>query len=374
MHTSLIKTILFICCLTLVVSACSSLTTIMPQMQFSRNEGTIDCSNVLYDCQIVNFRTSGTESILGNIARLLVSRDRYYVLDSKEKKVVSFDKNGCFERSTEQLMGRGAGEYSSIMDATWDNSDKKVYLLCDVPHQIMILNEDLSLNKCVALEFLANEICVMDDYIYITRTNKDKIEVLSCRKDDIGKFRSLYSVEDIPGLCGKGKSMNRSGNLCYVCLPFDNRVLFLNDGGIEKMIELNIDGWYENRNSAKNGPREFMETHNGESWIVQNICASDSIILFNTNLPNIYVGNMNLMKGVVRQILPISFPIVESEILPAQEGKKYLYAYCIPAESIVRYKEICKERGIKIKNESAKELIESYDANKNPLVVIAEIK
>lgn len=45
------------------------------------------------------------------------------------------------------MEGRGHNEYIRVIDASIDEKDKKLYVHCDAPYQMMIFDLDLNLEK-----------------------------------------------------------------------------------------------------------------------------------------------------------------------------------------------------------------------------------
>jgi hypothetical protein len=72
---------------------------------------------------------TNNESIFGEINKLFVFDDKYFVLDKvKAKKLYVFDMHGKFIRSVNSI-GRGPGEYTNLEDFAIDQERKHIILL-----------------------------------------------------------------------------------------------------------------------------------------------------------------------------------------------------------------------------------------------------
>ena len=84
------------------------------------------------------------EAVISSVDRLLFAEGRIVVLDQVGNKVLLFDSDGGFLKSTSKMVGKGHNEYIRISDAAIDESARKLYVHCDAPYQMMVFDWDLN--------------------------------------------------------------------------------------------------------------------------------------------------------------------------------------------------------------------------------------
>ena len=340
----------------------------------------INTSELLDSCKIVIPQSDEKQQYIGNIERVLCANNKYYLVDRKRNAILSFNEEGHFEKTTASLIGRGPGEYIRILDAAVDLKSNRIYVYCDAPYQMMIFDYNLNLVEVVKVELLFKEFAIDGDYIFALCQNVDdwsKYELRCYNKTDINGSYKVLAKQDkgIAGTGGLGKSVTYDGRNCYFCLPFDNKIYRISNGEIENGWNLDFNGkWFSYEASRQLKGTRFITKNKDVNWYVQNLCVSDSLVLFNTNLSNIFVVNKKLNVGdSYSEIINDIFPYSSSWIIPVngQPSKMCFIVPCVHAKRVIDH--IKEDKNNLIYNK-IKQKISDYDANDNPLILVWDIK
>ena len=95
-------------------------------------------------------------------------------MDRGGNKIIMYDRNGRFLKSTAKMEGRGHNEYIRVIDASIDEKDKKLYVHCDAPYQMMIFDLDLNLEKIIPMDYYMGEIAIEGNQLYGICYNEPK--------------------------------------------------------------------------------------------------------------------------------------------------------------------------------------------------------
>lgn len=320
------------------------------------------------------------DAIITNIERVLGINDRFFVVDRIGNKIIAYDKDGKFINSTTRLQGRGKGEYIRISDATIDTDDNLIFAYCDAPYQIMVYDIDLNYKYTINLDFYAKEIAVEGNHIYtLCQSDKEgeinQFELRCYKKNDMSKYDVLLKHEKtIADVRGFGKSMNSDGEHCYISLPFDNSIYCLDNGKIENIWTINFNGqWFDYEKAKIQSKNDFFDSNKENNWMIQNICFSDSIIIFNTNKTGVNIMNLNSKECDYYTSIIFPFELGRSWLMPIG-GMKSSFCYNISANTIVEYARFINTNNRIYKNESHKCIYDKYDSHDNPLFITAKIR
>src|SRR5690606_32851591 len=133
------------------------------------------------------------ESLIGSINRLYFFDGRIYVLDKKQNAVLIFDQSGAF-LSKVQRLGRGPGEYQSVMDFTIDRKQKHLLLYADRPYKLLTFEMDGTFLEETRLVGLFFNIAMANDRVQVFRkTDKELVSEL----DHGAVYRTLIPFDAV---------------------------------------------------------------------------------------------------------------------------------------------------------------------------------
>lgn len=338
-------------------------------------------SSFLEEYKIISLSSNTSEAMIKYPDRLLFFGNRIFVMDRGGNKIIVYDRNGKFLKSTAQMVGRGHNEYIRVIDASIDEKDKKLYVHCNAPYQMMIFDLNLNLEKTIPMDYYMGEIAIEGNQLYGICYNKPKdgggYSFVTVNKNDLKKEPTiLLSFENaITGRWTLGKSLMPCRDGVYVCLPFDTRIYKFKDATITE--EYNMDfgeqGLIEHPVTKDMNPRWFDKYYRDINWSIVNMTESDSILLFNTNKAHAFImnknqyqcsGHMNLNNDI--------FPISCARIIPSQGLSNGVVYFIIPS-SIEKMLEQAK-KGKETLTPAIKEFKQKFDPNGNPLLIVWNIK
>jgi hypothetical protein len=121
-------------------------------------------------------------------SKLLVNRQRFYLLDSEFSKSISIlDLEGNL-LSIYQRHGNGPGEYKEVYDFTWDEQNHEIYLLCE-GDKVIVLDEQLNFKREFKNKIFADQFISIGDFLYystnLTDMNNVSASILKVQKNEL---------------------------------------------------------------------------------------------------------------------------------------------------------------------------------------------
>lgn len=141
--------------------------------EFTKEE--LHSSFVLQTQKVIKLENPSSDALIKDAQRIFCSDSTIFILDRGNNKLLSFDYHGSFLGSTKELIGRAQNEYVHVHDAAFDNINHLIYLYCDIPCQMLILDSNLKSMKCIKMKDLFAEFSLDSQFVYaslMSRLNK----------------------------------------------------------------------------------------------------------------------------------------------------------------------------------------------------------
>lgn len=177
------------------------------------------------------------ESLIRRVGKIIFYRNTVYVLDTEEKRVLAFDKNGKFLKKYEHI-GQGPGEYLSLVDFTIKGDT--LYLLDRNVSQLLLYNLEDSLlqtqkvPKAKGIYVLGSEKYAFNEELGAADNSSNK-EYYSYSLMEHGK-KKLRRVSYNKELCGLSFSLSEGANSfyyyqdsIYTYFPFNDTIYCVNE-------------------------------------------------------------------------------------------------------------------------------------------------
>ena len=234
------------------------------------------CSSVIFQSQsVVKLDSPCLESFIADPARILCSDSLLFVFDRGNNKVVSFNYQGDYIFSTTGLIGHAHNEYVHLQDVALDEWTQEIYLYCDRPYQLLVLDYNLKVKRNIVLNELFSEIAVDSSHFYALSpdlSDASRYVLRSYRKGGIGQRHDVVLCYEkvIPRVTGLGRAINRNRESVYACMPFDNHIHEIAHGRIKRCLALDFKGkWFDyEHNKGLSGIR-FIEANDETHWMAQ---------------------------------------------------------------------------------------------------------
>lgn len=339
------------------------------QFSISYIKQDFNIDSLLHVSRIIQLKSPNNESLIKSIHKLIFVEDNVVVVDSK--RLVLFDSEGNYIKSTGSMIGKGRNEYVTFMDVTLDEYKKEIYMLADVPRKIFVFDKDLNLLRTQNYEVCVLEIAVDSTSLYCLTLNnsQDRYDLLCSDKNDLGvALDTLASNKRVcVGLFSEGQSITNNGKV-FACLPFDNVIYELCNGKIlQKYVIDNRDRWYSagvNENIS-----DFLRHSEGMNWSYKDIYQIDSTIMLTSCQSTFFVVDANIGTGI--EYTGFSSPYVPFlyQFITPMSGLPNSIAFNLLESDLTWYKE--HPESYKTINDLAiKDLVENYDESGNPMILV----
>lgn len=186
---------------------------------------------------------SNEHSIFYNIDRLILHRDKIFVLDKKSNSILIFSNTGKFLNKICTL-GKGPREYRSLYDFTIDDKSQNIILYSDRPYKLITYNiEGVFLKEEKLNDFYFNMAFFNDKLLFLSNnlnsnkmlceydlSNQIKNEFIEMNEKD----RFFYSL-GMPGpKVIKGKNIN-------ISLPYSETIYRYDKKGVLPKYYIDFD-------------------------------------------------------------------------------------------------------------------------------------
>ncbi len=341
---------------------------------------TLDFSSFLKAHKIISLSAPKQEAFIKDIERLLFADNRIFVMDRSGNKIVMFDGEGNFLKSTAKMIGRGHNEYLRVIDASIDEKNKKLYVHCDAPYQMMIFDLDLNLEKIIPMNYYMTEMTVDEEFIYGLCHQTPPVQgfclvALEKSHPDMVPDTLLSFHNVVPGRMTFGKSLTTAQKGAYVSFPFDTHIYKLRQGKITETYNMDFGehGLITHPLPENITPELFDRYNNGLHWSIVSMSESDSLLLFNTNSFELFVTDKatRQCKGY-KEYYNDLLRFHCGRIIPTQ-GLQNGVVFHSQVHNIEETLKIAKEKG-NIPFPNMAEIPRKYNPDSNPLIVVWDIK
>lgn len=366
-------------CVALMLCSCSTPVNVISSdvpVEFKNME--LESSSILGKQRFVKLESPNKSAMIKGINRLLCSDSLLFIVDRANNKIVSFNYKGKFITSTLNLIGHAQNEYIHLRDAAIDEEHKQIYVYCDIPYQMLILDYDLHVKECIKMKDLFLEIALDSAYLYALcpdLIDESKYDVRCYKKEQLNGHPDILIQQNkaIPRVEGMGKTLNRSGSTILTCLPFDNTIYEMSDGKILNSWHVDLGNrWFDYSKCKQLKGRRFLSANEDKHWAIQNIISSGREIIFNSNLTNMFKVSIPTNEGVgFLRLRNNSIPFSNSWLIPT--SGIYDVAFSIPSAQIVDYHNYYVSRNETMPDHPINSIIRSTSTEDNPLVILGNI-
>jgi len=334
-------------------------------------------SHILKESKAIALSSRNDDALIVKINRLLVGENRYFVMDRYGNQLIAFDGNGEFVATTKRLEGQGPDNYVRIIDAAIDNKAQKVYVHCDAPYCIMVFDMNLQLLEKISLDYYMQEIADDDKYIYgiqIKPVPDLGYQLLALDKTDLSAspVTIIDSSKNLNGVGFSGKSLTSSCRGVNVCLPFDNVIYQLSNKEIiaSYPMDFGTNGVDYDDIKDMNTNQFFNSPFRQKVWSLVNVYETDSTLFFGCNDLYSFVLDKSSKEctgfsSSHNDLMPYS----DTQTIPV-DGLEHTYAYSCPSKYVKGIKGRLEEKmGVGMKT-----ILDKYDEEDNPVIILCELK
>jgi hypothetical protein len=208
---------------------------VIPTIHIKPNLKAIPCSlsEILSDIKVVHLETT-SNSFIGSLSSLIFI-DNQNIICRSEKRIIIFDNQGKYLNKIDAV-GKGPGEYTTIVNAYFDPIEKYIYII-DYDY-VKIYSLDGNYIKSLTLSFFSGgiyrksngEVIVIHKQLY-NKGNRDMLSLLDTSFNIYHSFKSKNPdvCKDVQqNLFFAGTPYEINGRLFYV-EPFVDTIYEIND-------------------------------------------------------------------------------------------------------------------------------------------------
>jgi hypothetical protein len=176
---------------------------------------------------------SNAQSMIGDIERIWVYDNSLYIFDRQLKQILRFTDQGQFVAKIGNK-GNGPGEYSSIRDFAIDEENGNVFLLCDSPFKLLIVDKQGQFKKEIPLTDLYKHIKIVEGAIVVFHDNDSHYAVYlnSETGEEMTKGAERSALSAKYPFRGGGFPITITSQSTHFCAYFDNLVYQIMQDGI----------------------------------------------------------------------------------------------------------------------------------------------
>jgi hypothetical protein len=277
----------------------------------------IELSKISSDIKYIKLETVNNNSLIGKVDRLLLFKDRIFILDRKiTKSIYIFDMNGNLLNIINKI-GKGPGEFLKPFDITIDKKNNTLMVYCQDERKINYYNFDGTFLKDWKINiffwafqyikpdmlaiFTHNAYNYLNDYgeipynLLIFNTNGQLLSKQFRSKAKIGESISVYS---------KDQYFSDFDDNIYLYWMFNDTIYRICDNGIaEPFFQIKFQSHRINYSKYSNDSEIFRDIIAGNVWsIYSNVLLNKDFLItkiaagtITNDLSNIYflLYNMN---------------------------------------------------------------------------------
>ncbi|MGC4233600.1 MAG: 6-bladed beta-propeller [Niabella sp.] len=334
-----------------------------------------------FDSQKLISLQTNKESIIGRVDRIIMGQNRIYILDRQSKSILVFNDSGGFEYKVHNI-GKGLGEYLSLMDFTLDETKQQLIVHTDRPGKFIYynLNGKFISEKKIKTFFL--NLSSWKDNLILLPPSKMKNRVLiknSITKED-KEYLPSSKTADLFRNIRMAKPQIVKSKFPYVTFAYCDTVFQFHNNSLKPKYRLDF--------GKKNLPEELLidptikptqilklASENDYGFGISDFRENDSLITFSFGR-NIVLYSKRTKKATTFRGLYNPRDFMHFYNYFAHDGDDNSIISLYQAKNFIRQMEFYEKDPTIWKNisEENKKIYRSLDSLSNPLLLICKLK
>ena len=371
---------IIVCSVITILTACqqSSNSEAIPAITMLTSDKKFNSDSYLGSYHIIKLDCPTTESVVSGMTSLLWADGQLVVIDTKSNKLLLFEADGSFIKSTQNMIGHGPNEYVSLSDATIDTGSRRIYALSRFPGKLQVFDYKLNLLNTYGLaDISASEIVTDGEFLYYLQQNEEQTqyELLCQPLAHLDQSPQKIHSFDLPAgqLFTFGHSMTKS-DVCRMAATFNDTIYKLESGKLIPDFTVDFgDDWYSSE--EKMSINDFQRLNFDKYWAIKNISVSDSTIIFSTNKMGTYIIDREKGTGTSNfGFYNKRVPFLSGFTIPI-EGRPKSIVYDIMSPAVESFKKQLQNDGLRAEiGKDIEQAVMNFDETGNPLLIIWDQK
>lgn len=277
------RTFLLLLCLIALLNSCQTgVESYINGISIGNMDSSLCVSDFFKRAQLIGIQEDSS-CFIGDIEKIKVSENDYFVLSDMSKQLTKVDKDGrCL--CTLKRVGNGHDEYILISD--YDMNDSLIYILC-YPNKIIVTDLSLNIQEIIEIKQPASRLCCRGKFVYLYDDISRKLYALTEHR----KMELLHEETPMPSALKENSDIfyKTKSSMYYIAEGSD--VLYKIDNGntLDSVVVLD----YKNKDKvikrfSENKMLSYDERIHISCPIVKSIIEQDDHLLIIYNFgPNI---------------------------------------------------------------------------------------
>ena len=266
---------------------------------------------MFFDCIREIVLETNTDCVISDIEKILQHDTLLYIKDIRQNKLFIFSQNGRHLHTIKDI-GRGHGEYISLIDVAVDNAENEILLLVE-PHGIMhyTLYGDFKYKESLGCPY--TDICCDSNYYYLRKetyaNNKManySVTIINKRSKD--KKDVLELKEEYAPFCSIGPRIYDNGDRLYFTRFFDNIIYRLKDGDVTPEFSIDFNNYEFPSENKRISCSDLFDLANKNKYIyaVSKLKTGKRFVMLSSNLFDTSIIDMETDKCTHSVNLPMA--------------------------------------------------------------------
>lgn len=295
-------------------------------------------------------------SLVGSIDKLIVTKDRFLVLDQKRDMLLSFSHNGRFLGQIGR-QGNGPQEYISLTDVSLDEDGNQIYILDRVKSNLLVFTVGGSFIEVRHSNFDGNSMTVVGNHVYLYNSyenNPKHYDVISV-DSSLQQMQCGYFPHDNISLPVMIKPcFTEENGSHYYCSIYSNTLFQIDESGVKPYYRLDFgdnEMPYDALMMLKNGTIEDIvgdKKHLGHvtgMHVSKNLCFFNFDEILGDAYGTRYLGVINTNDNSIKtfgQLASSPLLIDQSNLLYITDDQQLVYAIYPDRFNPIYYDELRK--------------------------------
>lgn len=259
----------------------------------------VEASNLFDDFEIIPLEGL-KKSLIGEVTKIVETKNIIYVLDQKQEKLFLFSENGEFLNSLQNI-GKGPNEYLTLDDfIIYGNT---LFLLSRASRKLFQYSLTGKIQKTINIEKQYSQLAkgkgstlvFYRDFLSMTKDDFFNIEVFDLKSETVIKQFSPF-IKEQNGELSWGSSRQifaTSKNKLFLTLPFQHKIFEVDKKGLSNFLAIDFGSENDLPDGAENF--SFEEMKKNEKSLIWN--------LNDLNINDVYVHFSYIYRGLKQDVL-----------------------------------------------------------------------
>lgn len=278
-------------------------------------------------------------SLIGSIDKLIVTKDRIFVLDQERDRLLSFSPNGRFIGQVGR-QGNGPQEYISLTDVSFDVDGNQLYIWDRIKSNLLVFTKGGDYVETRHANFDGNSMTVVGNHVYLyysSENNPMQYDVISV-DSNLQQMQCGYFPRRNISLPAMGKPcFTEENGGRYYCSIYSNTLFQIDESGVKPFYRLDFgdnEMPYDRLMLLKNRPVDGIDSkkihlgHVSGMHVSKNLCFFSFDEILGDSYGRRYLGIINAKENSIKTFgqYASSPLLIDMRLLYITDDQQLVYA------------------------------------------------